>query len=541
MLKKLSLYIYILCLPHFLWSQGQIPRLNQLDIQHYRFALNLSDETDEIRGEAQIRIKFLQALSSFHLDLVAHQETDNKGMRVSSIKDGDAELSFRHEGEQLHIELSNPSRAGEERLLTIQYRGIPADGLIIGTNKYEHRTFFGDNWPNRAHHWLPTVDHPSDKATVEFIVSAPEHYQVIGNGLQVEETNVARGTKLTHWREVVPLPTKVMVIGVADFAVQRAGEVQGIPISSWVYPEDRTAGFYDYAQAMKVLPFFIEQVGPYPYRKLANVQSKTRYGGMENASSIFYYENSVTGEQEQEALIAHEIAHQWFGNSASEGNWFHVWLSEGFATYFTHLYFEQEYGVETARERLREDREKIINFAANNTSPIINTQVADYNELLNTNAYQKGGWVLHMLRREIGDEAFWKGVRQYYAQFQNSNALSKDLQKIMEQVSGQRLDAFFQQWLYRGGLPLLAVRWEPTGNKNKIRIVVQQLQEGKAFQFPLDLLVQSQNGSEKRISIVVSKKDQSEVIKIKGPVSELVLDPEDWLLFENKSITPASK
>ena len=132
-----------------------------------------------------------------------------------------------------------------------------------------------------------------------------------------------------------------MVFGAADFAVQLAGEHEGIPVSSWIFKEQKEKGFYDYAMALPVLEFFTKNVAPYPYEKLANVQSKTRYGGMENASCIFYYEASVKGDRSSEALIAHEIAHQWFGNSASEANWHHVWLSEGFATYWTHLYFEQ--------------------------------------------------------------------------------------------------------------------------------------------------------------------------------------------------------
>lgn len=510
-------------------SQNQIPRLNQLDVQHYRFGLALSDTTDQILGETQIRIKFLQELSTFDLDLVALRETDGKGMNVEIVAEGEGYENYvPHEqmGETLRLNLPEPVKAGAEKTFTIRYTGIPADGLIIDANKFGHRTFFGDNWPNRAHHWLPTVDHPSDKASVEFIVRAPEHYQVIGNGIQMEETNLLNGNTLTHWREDAQLPTKVMVIGAADFAVERAGEVEGIPITSWVYPENRTEGFHDYEQALKVLPFFINRVGPYSYQKLANVQSKTRYGGMENASNIFYYENSVTGKQERESLIAHEIAHQWFGNSASEGNWHHVWLSEGFATYFTTLYFEETYGPQVAREMRAEDREQIINFAASSDSPIIDTRITDYNDLLNTNSYQKGGWVLHMLRRKIGDEAFWRGIREYYATYRNSNALTEDLQRIMEQVSGQKLDTFFTQWLYRPGLPILDVKIAPTGKRNKYQLTIQQTQAGEAFEFPLTLALHSPDGKVEHITVDVRQKTQSKTIRFKGDLPRVELDPE---------------
>jgi aminopeptidase N len=323
-----------------------------------------------------------------------------------------------------------------------------------------------------------------------------------------------------------------MVIGAADFAVQRAGEVEGIPISSWVYPENRSEGFHDYRQAVKILPFFINRVGPYSYRKLANVQSKTRYGGMENASNIFYYENSVTGKQEQESLIAHEIAHQWFGNSVSEGNWHHVWLSEGFATYFTTLYFEYEHGTAEARAMRQEDREQIIQFAGYSDRPIIDTRITNYNDLLNVNAYQKGGWVLHMLRRKIGDEAFWRGIREYYATYQNGNALSEDLQRIMEKAGGRDLDTFFEQWLYLPGLPVLEVQLQPGSKRNRYELTIRQTQEGQAFEFPLQIVLKGQNGHSETITVEVRKKEHSETIKFKGSITGLEVDPEVDVLVE---------
>src|SRR5207249_666261 len=121
---------------------------------------------------------------------------------------------------------------------------------------------------------------------------------------------------------------------------------KNIPVSAWVYPQDSAKGFYDYALATEILKFYANYIAPYPYKKLANVQSKTIFGGMENASAIFYAENSVNGERTSEDLLAHEIAHQWFGDMASETSFEHLWLSEGFATYFTDLYFEKKYGKE---------------------------------------------------------------------------------------------------------------------------------------------------------------------------------------------------
>jgi len=532
-MKSLIFWIFSLVLcPFFISAQSPAynPQINTLDVQHYRFNLTLKDDTDRIEGLAEITLRFKKASNSFALDLV--NKNKDKGMEVSAVTYNSTTLPFQHTNDKLNITLPKAIAAGEDITLSVQYTGIPADGLIIDANKFGDRTFFGDNWPNRAHHWLPTVDHPSDKASVEFIVTAPDHYQVVGNGVQIEESNLDGGLRRTHWKETVLLPTKVMVIGVAPFAVQLAGEVQGIPVTSWVFPDNRSEGFIDYGPAVEVLEWFHKNVAPYPYRKLANVQSKTRYGGMENASNIFYFENSVNGKKEREDLIAHEIAHQWFGNSASEANWYHVWLSEGFATYSTHLFHEAKYGAASLAERMRKDRFTVVKYAERKLAPIVDTTVTDINAVLNTNSYQKGSWVLHMLRREIGDAAFWKGYRNYYQKYQGSNALTADLQKVMEEVSGKPLGVFFKQWVFQAGQPELKVDWKYDATKKQVEISIQQVQN-TPFSFPLDVQVLDDGKKivlEKTISI--NKTQEQFFFPLTSNPKEIKLDPHAWLLYK---------
>lgn len=531
--SSLLILLFILTSVPEIWSQLRIPRLSQIDIQHYRFELTLNDTSDIISGKTTIDIRFLEDKETFYLDLVKLDQADGKGMTVKRVLVDSASTDFTHTGELLWIKMRKPAVAGQIRTFIIYYEGIPKDGLVISPNKFGDRTFFGDNWPNRAHNWLPCVDHPSDKASVEFVIKAPPHYQVVANGglVSLKESGTYN---TTHWKTDVPLPTKVMVIGVARFAIQESGVVDGISVSSWVYPQNETAGFGDYAPAVEVLRFFIKKIGPYPYEKLANVQSKTRYGGTENASNIFYSENSVTGKNDQHALIAHEIAHQWFGNSASEANWFHLWLSEGFATYMTDLYFEETNGRDKMVERLLSERARVNAYAGRRFRPIIDTTVQDYNQLLNPNNYQKGGWVLHMLRREVGDKAFWKGIRKYYEAYKEGNALSSDFQKIMEKASRKKLDTFFQQWLHEAGHPSLVVKWEPFGKK-KIKVNVQQLQNNAVFEFPLDLAIE--NDREKGVvikTIKVKEKQAEYIVKAKGLAQDVELDPECWLLYRGE-------
>ena len=248
--------------------------------------------------------------------------------------------------------------------LIIFYEGIPFEGLQIGENKYGDRTFFSDNWPNKGRHWLATVDHPYDKATCEFIVTAPNHYQVISNGLKIEETNLDGNQKKTHWKQSIPIATWLYVLGVAEFAVQYVDEFDGKSIQTWVFKQDRDAGFYDFAEpTKKALEFYSNNIGPYSYEKLANIQSNSVSGGMEAASAILYSANSVKGDRNTRwrNVVIHEIAHQWFGNSVTEYDWDDVWLSEGFAT-FTLLFIEHQYGYDEFMKGLKLSKDKVDSF-----------------------------------------------------------------------------------------------------------------------------------------------------------------------------------
>jgi aminopeptidase N len=513
---------------------AQYPRDWDVDVVHYRFHLTLRDGTDEIDGRAEVTVRFTEdGKDSFVLDLVGEDAETGQGMAVVAVTRDAAPIAFEHADNKLHITLDSPSRAEDRRTYAISYRGIPADGLIISTNMHGDRTFFGDNWPNRARHWLPTVDDVSDKATVEWIVTAPEHYDVVGTGRLVERSELGDGTGLTHWRSEVPIPPKVMVMGAARFAIRTTGYVGSVPIQAWVYPQNREAGFFDYAQARKAVAFFTTHVGPFPYAKLANVQSKTRYGGMENAGNIFYSERSVRGDRSNEGLIVHETAHQWFGDSVTEREWWHIWLSEGFATYFTHLYRELVYGRERLVAGMQRDRNTVLRFYAQAPElALIPLQLEDPNRMLNRNAYQKGGWVLHMLRRQVGDDAFWQGIREYYRQYRDSTALTEDLRRVMEEASGQDLEWFFQQWGYRPGHPVLAHEWSFDPASGQVTFTVRQVQDiNTTFRFPLDIrLVAGEATSLETVEI--TGREHTFTLPFAVRPEQVTLDPETWLLFE---------
>lgn len=467
------------------------------DVIHYDFTIQLAHQSTTVKGTALITVALPEGAGRFRLDLHGPQ-LNGKGMKVSSVQMDHQPLRFEQQAQVIDIELSAPSMGASNKQIQIQYAGIPEDGLIIGRNKFGDPTFFADHWPNRAHYWLPCHDVPGDKATVRFSVLAPQQYQVIANGSKISSWPESDQLRWTVYEESIPIPTKVMVIGVAEFAIAFSRGVSCIPHEYWVYPQDKQKGFYDFALGDSILAWFIQAIGPYSYEKMSHVQSTTRFGGMENAGAIFYGENTLTGNRKNEALLAHEIAHQWFGNAVTETDFSHIWLSEGFATYFTNRYLGSKYGADTFMQRRKEERQEALDFARKSPSTVVNP-TPNLLYLLNAHSYQKGGFILYMLAQELGDEVFMRGVRQYYQQYRNKQANTADFKRVMESVSGRNLTVFFDQWLYRTSFPILQTKWKYGSESRKLIIEIQQKQEQP---FACTLWVEASKGSKKeRISI----------------------------------------
>ncbi len=522
-------FLIILLLPAFLNSSGQVVyEVNKAaDVLNYTFTLTLNDSSDVIQGKSEVTVNFSEVPDSFVLDLIGKK--GSFGMTVDQVYDGNNPVNYTFENDKVNI---NPADGPLNRTFSIHYQGIPERGLVIDTTKFGNRSFFGDNWPNLARHWLASVDNQHDKASVEFRIIAPSRYDVVATGRKVEESHLPDGYKLTRYLEPAPVATKVMTIGVCEFASVVLGYVDDIEISAWVYPENRLEGFSDYSPAVEVMEYFIDRIGPYAFAKLANMQAKTQWGGLENAGTIAYRESSVTGNNEVEGLIAHEIAHQWFGNSATESNWNHVWLSEGFATYFTILYLENKYGQERRKEELIRDRLEIINYFDQKPSPVVDYRITDPLRVLSTNSYQKGSWVLNMLRHRLGDETFWNGIRIYYQTYFNRNASTEDFQHIMEEVSGERLGEFFRQWIYSPGQP--DISWTQQFENGKLVIAINQMQSGPAFHFPLEVAITRQGQTEIK-KFEINERQQTLEISMESAPENVVLDPGVWLLYRDKN------
>lgn len=508
------------------------PRQAGVDAVHYVFRLSLGDTSGEIAGEASVTVQFaIDGLREVVLDLASANA--GTGMTVAAV----GPLPFAHTGDRLSVTLPAPSKAGQEFTFTVTYHGVPASGLRLGNNIHGERTVFSENWPNHARQWLPMIDHPYDKATGEFIVTAPAHYQVVSNGLLVEEIDLPGGQRRTHWRQSVPISSWLYALGVARFTSHHAGTVKGVPLQTWVFPQDRAAGLVTFEDlSRRAMTFFVDHVGPYSYEKLANVQAAGVSGGMEQASAIFYGEKDVAAGR---APVVHEIAHQWFGNAVTERDWDDVWLSEGFATYFTLLFTEHDEGRDAFVDGLKRSRDQVLELQQElPDAPVIHRNLDDMKKVLNNLIYQKGGWVLHMLRAEVGTEAFWTAMREYYRRYQNQNTSTAELRAVFEQVSGKPLDWFFAQWLTRPGVPKLEGSWRYDAAKKQVEVTLAQAQAGDPYRLNVDVGITATAGAPPKVErVAMAARTATMIFAADREPASVTIDPLTWLLHDAGSFS----
>jgi aminopeptidase N len=415
---------------------------------------------------------------------------------------------------------------------------------------------FGDNWPNRARHWIPSIDHPRDKATVTWTVRAPADRKVVANGTLLEERAIAPVAEgpaaaaataaprtLTRWRESHPIPVYLMTIAAAPLVKYDLGNAacgrarDGGCVSQMVYvaPEQLSSMPGKFRHAADIVDFFSQLVAPFPYEKLAHVQSSTRFGGMENASAIFYADGGFRKGGTPAATIAHETAHQWFGDAVTEREWSNLWLSEGFATYFEALWTRHAFGDSAFEHEMAGTRAQLLRDPAVASRPVIDSAQADLMQLLDANSYQKGGWTLHMLRSLVGDSAFFRGIRDYYTAHVDGNALSDDLMIAVQRRAGVKLGWFFDQWLRRPGFASLTTSWRYDPASQRVVLDVEQGSRFAPYRLTLPIDVTDAAGAVHRVRVEIAAQHSTRVtlpIQLAAPPRSLAFDPAVELLAE---------
>ncbi|HVE59770.1 MAG TPA: M1 family metallopeptidase [Pyrinomonadaceae bacterium] len=463
-------------------------------------------------------------------------------MPVSAVKVDNAAARFAQHDEKLDVFLTQPARKDQKINISVTYSGVPKDGLILTKDRDGNPSAVGDNWADRVHYWIPCLDHPSAKASVKFTVTASSNNVVVANGIFETSRNNPDTTKTWVFNESKPVSPYNMVVAVGKFANAALKTNAPLPISYYVPQSDRRFAVQGFSPAAPSVMTFSNLIAPYPYGKLALIVGATKFGGMENANTIVFtpqlFQNFLAAKPRSgrykipngvEETVAHEIAHQWFGDSVTESTWADLWLSEGFATYFAGIFLEKNEGKPRFRAYMREKAKSYLEYEKKNKTPIYDTETEKLFDLLTPNNYEKGGWVLHNLRGMLGDKTFFEGLRAYYDAHKESTATTEDLRAALEKASGKNLKNFFERWIYKSGHPIYQISWKETG-KTSIEITLKQLQTDEAFLQPVTIEIVTNKGTQR---ITITPNDKETTVKVKSAKPKrIIVDPDEFILKE---------
>src|SRR5713101_2859926 len=432
------------------------------NIKHIKLEVALDFEAKKIAGTATHRLSAITG----PLDRLEFDATE---LAIRAVRAGNEPASFETSDGKLRIVLPRALKADEEIEIAIDYSSQPRRGLyFVGPdegypNKPVEAWTQGEDEDSR--YWFPCYDYPNNRTTSEVIATVPEKFTAISNGaLIATSTNAAAKTRTFHWRHDLPHSTYLITLAAGEFAMieERAGDT---PVTYYVHPGREDDARRAFGNTPRMIQFFERIIGePYPYEKYSQVAVQDFiFGGMENTSATTQTADTLHDERahldfSSDPLVAHELAHQWWGDLLTCRDWAHGWLNEGFATYFEALWMEHDKGEAEFRYTLyQEAHEYFEEDAKEYRRPIVCNLYREPIELFDRHLYQKGGLVLHMLRAVLGDALFWKAMHHYCVTHRGQNVITTDLQRAIEEATGKSLDWFFHQWVYQAGHPELEV------------------------------------------------------------------------------------
>lgn len=524
----------------------------QVDYQHLRLDISMPDPMSRSFRATQT-LRFMTPDSS-----VEQLELDAVGLKIEAVRDSAGnEIRHRHDGERLRVTFEPALPARSEHSIRIDYTcSRPTDGMIFALpdEAYKSRPLHihTQGQPESNRHWFVSHDYPNERLTSEVVVTIPSRLKALSNGALVERKELEGGLTRWHYRLGKPhVPYLVsLVIGEFDVVTDMWRDV---PLEHWVPPGQAEGVQRTFGKTGKMMDLFSELTGvPYPYEKYSHaVVYNFRAGGMENTSATTLTETAVLDEraaidQDLEGLIAHELAHQWFGDMITCRNWSHLWLNEGFATFFDAVWHEHEYGP----ERYAEEMWGTLRRAAANDNPEARGGLvwAYYEEPGQTfgrgvsNPYGKGSAVLHILRQELGNDLFWKGIRLYVSRHAWGNAESDDLRRAMEEVSGRSLERFFQQWVYRPGCPKLTGSFDWDEKSKTVKLKVEQTQDisekSPAFALNIPVWLVAEDGEIVRTVVRTDTRVGSNDVPMDSEPAMVCFDPEGAVIAQWKMRIP---
>lgn len=503
------------------------------ELQHIRIEVTPDFERAEITGNAQLR------LISKRKD-IKKLTLDAAELEVHSVRQGDAQLEFEQSGGKLVINLISPSEIGSQYEISIGYHGHPERGLYFRMPSPERPDRPVQLWTQGedelSHFWFPCIDTPAQKVTSEVIAEVPENMVAVSNGkLVAAEPGPSGRTKIYHWSQGKPHSIYLISLVVGEY-VKLGDMSDGVPIEYYVYKGREEDARRSFSETPRMMKFFEEKTGmKYPWDKYAQVVvSDFIFGGMENTSATTLTDTTLHDERahidfSSVPLVAHELAHMWFGDLLTCRHWSHAWLNESFATFFEALYEEFSKGRDEYIYALMGNLSTYLEeYEKHYARPIVTNIYENPSEVFDRHLYEKGSLVLNMLRNKLGDSDFFRSIQRYVMDNAFGIVESSDLARAVERTTGINLDEFFDQWLHRPGHPEVSVSLGRLDGSGAI-LRVRQKQEEDAFKFDLKVVIDYGDTREEHQFVVLSK-DQSFYLPLKRDPEYLSLDPDFTIL-----------
>jgi aminopeptidase N len=499
----------ILCALWLLSSAGLLradepfARSKDYDLQHSKIALRFQPEQKKVIGEVTHSLALLR-------DGLENIWFDSVGLEIESVRINKTSAKFSTTDSRLVVALPKGAKAGAKYDVEIKYQGTPTKGLyfILPDKDYPNRPLeiWTQGESEDTRYYLPTYDYPNDRLTTETILTVPASWQTVSNGKLISVTDASDGMKTWTWRESQPSSTYLITVVAGEF-VEMKDSWRNIPVTYYA-PKDRGDRLNpSYSRTPAMIELFSKKLGvDYPWEKYSQAMvDEFVAGGMENSSATTNTAESLRNpklvseyEQNEDPLISHELGHQWFGDMVTTKDWGNIWLNEGFATFMETVWAEFHFGKDTADYDRWEGAKQWFAMHSLYDKPIVRHNFEESEEF-DGNAYGKGGWVLYMLRRQLGEDAFYAGLKHYLEVNRGKNVMTSDLSKAIEEATHTNLDAFFQQWLYGAGAPKFEVSYAYEEAKKQVALTVKQTQKREdhvsLFNVPVDVEITTASGA----------------------------------------------
>ncbi|HEY0556309.1 MAG TPA: M1 family aminopeptidase, partial [Thermoanaerobaculia bacterium] len=524
----------------------------QYDLQHLRLDLTFDWDARSVGGTAtNTLVPLLPGVDALVFNAA--------GLDVRQVRVNGAERPFTAdpEAQRLSVRLDRAYGPQDTLEVAIDYSAHPRAGLyFVGPDAgypKKARQIYSQGESDLNRFWFPSWDYPNDRTTTEMIATVKSPLAVVGNGKLLEVTDKPGGWRTYHWKMEVPHATYLVSVAIGEFT-RVTDQWRGIPVEYDVPPGvDEATARRSFGDTPKILEFYSQATGrPYPYAKYAQAAVVDyMWGGMENISATTQtattlHDARADVDSPSEGLVAHETAHQWFGDLLTCEDWSNAWLNEGFADYFTALYVRSAHGDDAFAEEVDGLRRAYLREADRDyRRPLVEKRYADPIDMFDRHTYAKGALVLHMIHHLLGEEGWTKGIHAYVERFAAQPVITADLQDTLEKTTGVALGPIFDGYVYGAGHPELKVKWDYRPETHQVHLEVRQAQKLDAqeglFAFPLDVALVGERETVTRRVPVAARDFQDLYIESAERPRTVVLDPEGWILKTVDFTKPAAE